>query len=51
VGIKNTGMPPLICRLCSMDLWQFRSQSASSLSPTQAAMMERFDAEVPFSTE
>ena len=34
-----------------MDLWQLRSQSAISLSPTQAGMMVRFEAEVPVSTE
>ena len=33
-----------------MDLWQLRSHSAISSSPTQADMMARFDADVPFST-
>ena len=43
-------MPPVIARPCSIDLWQLRSQSAISSSPTQADMMVRLDAEVPFST-
>ena len=34
-----------------MDLWQLRSQSAISSSPTQADMMARFEADVPLSTE
>ena len=34
-----------------MDLWQLRSQSAISPSPTQADMMARFEPEVPFRTE
>ena len=44
-------MPPVITRPCSIDLWQLRSHSAISSSPTQADMMARFDADVPFSTE
>ena len=51
VGLKNTGMPPVIARPCSIDLWQLRSQSAISPSPTHADMIARFDADVPFSTE
>ena len=43
-------MPPVIARPCSIDLWQLRSQSAISLSPTHADMIARFDADVPFST-
>ncbi len=46
----NTGMPPVSARPCSMDLWQLRSQSAISPSPTQAVMMVRLEADVPFST-
>ena len=42
-------MPPVIARPCSIDLWQLRSQSAISLSPTHADMIARFDADVPFS--
>ena len=42
-------MPPVIARPCSIDLWQLRSHSAISLSPTQADMIARFDADVPFS--
>ena len=34
-----------------MDLWQLRSHNAISLSPTQADMMARFDADVPLVTE
>ena len=44
-------MPPVIARPCSMDLWQLRSHSAISSSPTHADMIARFDADVPFSTE
>ncbi len=50
VGLRKTGMPPVIARPCSMDLWQLRSHSAISLSPTHADMMARFDADVPFVT-
>src|SRR6266576_706736 len=45
VGRRKTGMPPLIARPCSMDLWQLRSHSAISPSPTQALMIARFDPE------
>jgi hypothetical protein len=34
-----------------MDLWQLRSHSAISLSPTHADMIARFEPEVPFKTE
>ena len=44
-------MPPVIARPCSIDLWQLRSQSAISSSPTHADMIARFEADVPFSTE
>src|SRR3954464_11147907 len=48
VGRKKTGMPPQTARPCSIDLWQLRSHSASSSSPTHADMIARFDADVPF---
>ena len=51
VGRRKTGMPPQIASPCSIDLWQLRSHSAISSSPTQADMIARFEAEVPFSTE
>ncbi len=44
-------MPPVMASPCSMDLWQLRSQSAISRSPTQADMMVRLDPEVPACTE
>ena len=43
-------MPPVLNSPCSIDLWQFRSHKAISLSPTQADMMARFDADVPLVT-
>jgi hypothetical protein len=51
VGLRKTGIPPVITRPCSIDLWQLRSQSAISASPTHADMMARFEPEVPFRTE
>jgi hypothetical protein len=44
-------MPPQIASPCSIDLWQLRSHSAISSSPTHADMMARFEADVPFNTE
>jgi hypothetical protein len=44
-------MPPEMIRLCSIDLWQFRSQTAISLSPMYADMRARFEPEVPVRTE
>jgi hypothetical protein len=50
VGLRKTGIPPVLTSPCSIDLWQLRSQSASSASPTQADMIARFEPEVPLVT-
>ncbi len=50
VGVKNTGMPPVIAKPCSIDLWQLRSARTMSPSPTHALMIVRLEAEVPLST-
>ena len=44
------GIAPDITRLCSMDLWQFRSQSAIWSRPTAAMKMTRLDMDVPLVT-
>jgi len=44
-------MAPVITRLCSIDLWQFRSHRAIWSRPTAAMKTTRFDVEVPFVTE
>ena len=43
-------MPPVMTRLCSMDLWQLRSQRAIWSRATAAMKMTRFDIEVPLVT-
>ena len=44
-------MPPVITRLCSMDLWQFRSQRAIWSRATAAMKITRFEVEVPLVTQ
>ena len=46
----RAGSPPDITRLCSIDLWQFRSQSAIWSRPTAAMKMTRLDMDVPLVT-
>ena len=46
----RAGSPPVITRLCSIDLWQFRSQSAIWSRATAAMKMTRFDIDVPLVT-
>ena len=43
-------MPPVITRLCSIDLWQLRSHSAIWSRPTAAMKITRFDIDVPLVT-
>ena len=43
-------MAPVITRLCSIDLWQLRSQSAIWSRATAAMKITRFDIDVPFVT-
>ena len=49
--VAALSLAPDITKLCSMDLWQFRSHRAISASPTQADMMARLEPEVPLRTE
>ena len=44
-------MAPVITRLCSIDLWQLRSQKAIWSRPTAAMKITRFDIEVPLVTQ
>ena len=50
-GTRYWGIAPDITRLCSMDLWQFRSQSAIWSRPTAAMKMTRLDMDVPLVTQ
>jgi hypothetical protein len=44
------GMPPLMIRPCSSDLWQLRSHSTTWLRPMHAMKMMRLDVEEPLVT-
>ena len=50
-GTRYWGIAPDITRLCSIDLWQFRSQSAIWSRPTAAMKMTRLDMDVPLVTQ
>src|SRR5262245_22118265 len=50
-GTRYVGMPPDSTSPCSIDLWQLRSQSTTSPSPTAAVTITRFDVDVPLVTE
>ena len=50
-GTRYVGIAPVITRLCSIDLWQFRSHSAIWSRATAAMKMTRLDMDVPLVTE
>ena len=51
VGIKNTGIAPIIMIECKTDLWLFRSTITISPAATVECQTILFDVEVPFVTK
>src|SRR5512135_3824346 len=51
VGVRNTGIAPVIVIACSTDLWQLRSTTTMSPGATVACQTILFDDEVPLVTK
>src|SRR5512139_3637385 len=51
VGIRNTGIAPVIMIACRMDLWQLRSTTTISPGATVACHTILFDEDVPLVTK
>ena len=51
VGIRNTGIAPVIMIACRFDLWQLRSTTTMSPGATLACHTILFDVDVPLVTK
>ena len=51
VGIRNTGIAPVIMIACRIDLWQLRSTTTMSPGATLACHTILFDVDVPLVTK
>src|ERR1700687_6477836 len=51
VGVRNTGIAPVIVIACRIDLWQLRSTTTISSGATFARQTILFDVDVPLVTK
>ena len=51
VGVRNTGIAPVIVIACRIDLWQLRSTMTTSPGATVACHTILFDVDVPLVTK